>query len=345
MSETVLEVNGLEKHFPVDRSLFSRTTEYVKAVDGISFEIDRGESFALIGESGSGKSTVAKTIIGIHRATGGSIRFDGDDVTDPSSDQLGRLRERVQLVFQDPTSCLNPRRSVGKSLAVPLASTGTSKNERRQKIVQELRRVGLNAEYFHKYPHELSGGQKQRVNIARALLVEPDLLLLDEPTSALDVSVQAKIINLLDELQAQLDLTYLFITHNLSLVRNIADRTGVMYLGQLQEMGPTEQVFHSPQHPYTAALLSSIPVVSEEEQRAKPEKIELEGEIPNPQDIPTGCRFHPRCVYATDVCSEQPPEEIQTSDRLDDGENRFARCHIHDEKFAEHFDESPNTTS
>lgn len=344
MSEPILKVEKLEKHFPVNRDLFNRPRDYVKAVDGISFEIEPGESFALIGESGSGKSTVAKSIIGIHQATGGTIQFDGTDVTNPSSGQLHQLRERIQLVFQDPTSCLNPRRTVGKSLTVPLAAKDTPKDERREKIVQELKRVGLNEEYYYKYPHELSGGQKQRVNIARSLLVEPDLLLLDEPTSALDVSVQAKIISLLDQLQDELDLTYLFITHNLSLVRNIADQTGVMYLGQLQEKGPTEEVFYSPQHPYTAALLSSIPVISDEEEQIKPRKVQLEGEIPNPQDMPSGCRFHPRCVYAEDVCSAETPKETDTGNGTGDGENRHVRCHIHDDEFAEYFEEAPSTT-
>ncbi len=342
MTEPLLKINDLEKHFLTNKSLVGRKKEYVKAVDGISFNINRGETFALIGESGSGKSTVAKTIIGIHRATGGTINFDGKDVTNPSSKDLRQLREQVQLVFQDPTSCLNPRRLIGSSLKLPLRSKNISKNEYRPKIIQELQRVGLNDEYFYKYPHELSGGQKQRVNIARALLMEPDLLLLDEPTSALDVSVQAKIISLLDDLQKELDLTYMFITHNLSLVRNIADRTGVMYLGQLQEKGKTHNIFNNPKHPYTTALLSSIPAVSEKEGQIKPNKIQLEGDIPNPQNIPTGCRFHPRCPYATDICSQKIPNENNVEEMPVDRGKRQVRCHIHDKEFDEHFDKVPD---
>lgn len=344
MVDPMLKVTGLEKYFPIKSGLFNRTTGHVRAVDGISFEIDRGETFTLIGESGSGKSTVANTIIGIHRATGGSIEFDGEDITNPSSTRLRRLRERIQMVFQDPTSCLNPRRTIGKSLGVPLTVQNVPREERRRQISERLERVGLNDEYLYKYPHELSGGQKQRVNIARALLVDPDLLLLDEPTSALDVSVQAKIIELLAELQEEMDLTYLFITHDLSLVRNIADRTAVMYLGQLQEKGPTEEIFHHPRHPYTQALLSAIPVVSDEEEAFKPDKEPLEGEIPSPQDVPSGCRFHPRCPYAEDACMTDVPHPNQieaTEDGGSRGLEHFARCHIYDEEFAHHFDEGP----
>lgn len=344
MAETLLKLDEMEKYFPIKSGLFKRTTGHVKAVDGVSFEIDHGETFALIGESGSGKSTVANTVIGIHQATGGAVEFDGEDITKPSSKQLGRLRERVQMVFQDPTSCLNPRRTIGKSLAVPLAANGMPAEERRRKISERLERVGLNDEYLYKYPHELSGGQKQRINIARALLVEPDLILLDEPTSALDVSVQAKIIELLADLQDQMGLTYLFITHDLSLVRNIADKTGVMYLGQLQEKGPTEEIFYHPRHPYTEALLSAIPVVSDEEEDFKPQKEPLEGEIPSPRDIPSGCRFHPRCPYAEDACTTDVPSHNQVGGTVH-GESRGtehqARCHIYDPEFADRFDESP----
>lgn len=336
MSEPLLEVEHLEKYFPVRSGLLQRVSGHVKAVDGVSFSIDAGETLALIGESGSGKSTVAKTIIGIHDATGGTIRFDGEDVTDPTGEQLEMMQSRMQMVFQDPTSSLNPRRSVKQSLTVPLKAQGVAKNERRDRIVELLNRVELNEEYLYKYPHELSGGQKQRINIARALAIEPDMLLLDEPTSALDVSVQAKIISLLDELQDELGLTYLFITHDLSLVRNVSDYTAVMYLGQIQEVGTTERVFGDPQHPYSRALLSAIPVTSDQEEAYKPREEPLKGEIPSPRDIPSGCRFHTRCPHATDICSEiEPRLNVETDEP-------GVRCHIYEDEHVDAFESTPD---
>jgi len=342
----MLAVEDLEKYFPVRSGLLQRVTDHVRAVDGVSFSIDRGETLALIGESGSGKSTVAKTIIGIHEATGGRILFDGQDITDPSGKQREMLRSRMQMVFQDPTSSLNPRRSVKQSLAVPLAAQGVARSERTDRIIELLHRVELNEEYLYKHPHELSGGQKQRVNIARALAVDPDVLLLDEPTSALDVSVQAKIITLLDELQDELGLTYLFITHDLSLVRNVADETAVMYLGQIQETGDTERLFTEPRHPYTRALLSAIPVTSEEEEAYKPRREPLEGEIPSPRDVPSGCRFHTRCPYATDVCSDvEPALATDRSERTAVPDGIDVRCHIYDPEYRQEFPEVPDVTA
>lgn len=333
--EPLLVVEDLKRYFPVKGGILNRTQDYVKAVDGVSFEIERGETMALIGESGSGKSTVAQTIIGLHSATDGTIRFDGEDISDPSSEQLSEMRSRMQMVFQDPTSSLNPRRTVGKSLEVPMKSQGVPKAEREERITELLDLVDLNDEYLYKYPHELSGGQKQRVNIARAISIEPELLLLDEPTSALDVSVQAKIIGLLDDLQQELGLTYLFITHDLSLIRNFADKTAVMYLGELQERGDTREVFRRPRHPYSRALLSAIPVTTDEEEAYKPKQEPLEGEIPSPRDIPSGCRFHTRCPYATDACREVKPEFKP----VDGGPS--VRCHIYDDAYSDQFDDVP----
>ncbi|KTG12199.1 ABC transporter ATP-binding protein [Haloferax profundi] len=335
MSDPLLAVDGLKKYFPVKGGIIKRTTDHVKAVDGVSFDIERGQTLALIGESGSGKSTVARTIIGLHSATDGSVEFDGEDITNATDEQLAQLRSRIQMVFQDPTSSLNPRRTIGKSLAVPLKARGVPKSKRRDQVIDLLERVELNDEYWNKYPHELSGGQKQRVNIARALAVEPDLLLLDEPTSALDVSVQAKIIALLEDLQEEFNLTYLFITHDLSLVRNFADETAVMYLGEIQERGLTEEVFHRPRHPYSRALLSAIPVTTEEEEAYKPRHEPLRGEIPSPRDVPSGCRFHTRCPYSTDACSAEEP----TFSTVDSGPS--VRCHIYDESYRDEFDEVP----
>lgn len=336
MSEVLLSVENLKKYYPIRGGILNRTIGHVKAVDGVSFEIDRGETLALIGESGSGKSTIARTIIGLTDVTDGTIEVDGEDLTEPTKAQRRWMRENIQMVFQDPTSSLNPRRTIGNSLEVPLKQMDVPKAERRDRIIELLERVELNEEYLHKYPHELSGGQKQRVNIARAVTVEPQLLLLDEPTSALDVSVQAQIISLLDELQDEFDLTYLFITHDLSLVRNIADQTAVLYLGELQEHGSTEEIFTSPRHPYTRALLSAIPVTSDEEEAYKPRREPLEGEIPSPRDIPSGCRFHTRCPYAQDVCGEvEPPFES-----VDGGPK--TRCLIYDDAHADAFDETPD---
>ena len=336
MTEPLLQVDELKKHFPIKGGILNRTVGQVKAVDGVSFSIDRGDTFALIGESGSGKSTIARTIIGLTGTTDGQIVFDGEDITYPGEEQISWIRSNIQMVFQDPTSSLNPRRTIGKSLEVPLKNQDISRKERHRRIVELLERVELNEEYLHKYPHELSGGQKQRVNIARAISVEPKLMLLDEPTSALDVSVQAKIITLLDELQDEFDLTYLFITHDLSLVKNIADETAVLYLGELQEHGDTEQIFERPRHPYTRALLSAIPVTTDEEETYKPRREPLQGEIPSPRDIPSGCRFHTRCPYAIDRCGEILPRFEPVHD------GPYVRCHIYDDDHAGAFDETPD---
>jgi oligopeptide transport system ATP-binding protein len=333
----LLELVDLEKYFPVRSGLLRRVTGHVKAVDGVSLSIDRGETLALIGESGSGKSTVARTIVGLHDPTDGRILYNGLDVTDLPNSELARYRSNVQMVFQDPSSSLNPRKRVGQMIAVPLKARNVPSATRRERVESLLEKVGLGSAYAEKYPHQLSGGQKQRVNIARALAVEPEVLLLDEPTSALDVSVQAKLVSLLNDLQAELGLTYLFITHDLSLVRNVADRTAVMYLGQIQERGPTQAVFERPQHPYTRALLSAIPTTSKAEDAYKPDEAEVSGEIPSPRDLPSGCRFHTRCPRAEDACRTTAPDLLDH-----DNSAHEVRCHLYDEAHADEMGDRPD---
>lgn len=331
MTPPLLAVEDLQKHFNTGGWFDNRPP--VRAVDGVSFEVGQGTTLGLIGESGSGKSTIAKCIIGIHQVTGGQIRFRGRDISTQTPEDFERIRSEMQMVFQDPTSCLNPRRTIQKTLQVPLKANDVPEQERIRRVNELLELVGLNEEYLHKYPHELSGGQKQRVNIARAVAVEPSLLLLDEPTSALDVSVQAKIISLLEDLQSELGLTYLFITHDLSLIRNFADETAVMYLGEIQEYGDTDQVFEQPRHPYTRALMSAIPVTDKREQAYKPADANVDGEIPSPQDVPRGCRLHPRCPHSTEACTKRRPDLIEVDSAAvrcfayEDGASGFEELH------------------
>jgi peptide/nickel transport system ATP-binding protein len=292
-------------------------------VDGISFRVKKGETFGLVGESGSGKSTVAYTVVGIYQPTEGSIIFNGQDI----SRELGRrpksLKKEIQIVFQDPGSSLNPRRSIKQILELPMKIHAIGQNEdRTEKVAELLRIVELPLDYMYKYPRAIGGGEKQMVAIARALATDPSLILLDEPTSALDVSVQAKIIKLLIHLQAKLDLTYLFITHDLSLMRNMASRVGIMYLGKICEIAPTAEFFESHLHPYTRMLLSSIPVVSEKEESLKPKKITSRGEIPSPVNIPSGCSFHLRCPEKMRICSKDDPKMVKMH------QEHVVRCHL-----------------
>ncbi len=281
MSE-MLEIVGLSKHFPV-RNVFGRVSGAVKAVDNVSFSIPKGKVYGLAGESGSGKSTIARMIMGLARPTSGDILLDGHNITGETGTRAyGR---KVQMVFQNPGSSLNPRRTVGQSIAVPLEAHGTPRAEHRRRIAELLEMVQLPADFASRYPHDLSGGQKQRVAIARALAVAPQLLVLDEPTSALDVSVQARVMDLLVDLGRQLGLTYLFISHDLSLMRNFADTVGVLYLGQIVETGPTAQVFDNPQHDYTRLLLASVPVISAEEEAMRPKIPLIDGEIPTAEQL------------------------------------------------------------
>lgn len=317
MAKEILKAEDLKKYF-----LTSRGT--VKAVDRVSFSIKEGETLGLVGESGSGKSTVAYTIMGIYRPTSGKILFRGQDISRESRRRPRHLKKEIQIVFQDPGSSLNPRRSIKQILDLPLKVHRISRNEARTgQVARLLEMINLPVDYMHKYPPAIGGGERQMVAIARALATDPSLVVLDEPTSALDVSVQAKIINLLLQLQQQLDLTYLFITHDLSLMRNMASRVAIMYLGKICEVAPTVEFFQKPFHPYTRMLLSSIPVVSEEEEDLKPKKIISRGEIPSPVNVPPGCSFHLRCPEKMGICTEEDPEMIEIE------ENHIVRCHLY----------------
>lgn len=312
--EVVLKVNNLKKTFE-KKNLRGRVLKSVRAVDDISFEIFRGESLGLVGESGCGKSTTAMMISGLYAPTGGTIEFDGKDITDIKNPDIKEHRRRIQMVFQDPAASIDPRMKIKDTLREPFQIQGIKADE--SKIDQILQSVSLDATYKDRYPHEISGGQKQRIGIARALTMNPSLIVLDEPTSALDVNVQAQIINLLEEIKKEKKLSYLLITHDLSVVKTVCDRVAIMYLGRIMEQGPVDDVFSNPRHPYTKALFSNIPVLDEN----KPEKILLQGDVPSPRNIPSGCRFHPRCPLATEKCSESEPELTEV------GVHHFACCH------------------
>jgi len=319
-------VSDLRKLFPVRRGLFQRVVGHVRAVDGVSFEVQPGEIFGLAGESGSGKSTLARVVVGLDGATSGTLRFRGEDVAALRGTRS--FRKRVQMVFQNPGSSLNPRRSIAQSLYVPMRFQGLGPDRWEARAGELLEMVELPASFRSKYPFELSGGQKQRVAIARALAVEPELLVLDEPTSALDVSVQAKIIELLVRIRNELGLSYLFISHDLSLMRNFTSRIAVMYLGKLCEVGFTEAVFGRPKHPYAQGLISSVPVVSDEEAALKPVVERIRGEIPSPTNVPRGCSFHTRCPQALDACTREDPAFRSV------GFEHAARCHLYPEDAA-----------
>ncbi len=322
----MLEAEGVSKVFPLTVGLFRRRVGEVRAVDGVALSIRAGETLALVGESGSGKTTLAKVLIRLLPPTAGVIRFDGRELTRLSERALRPVRRQMQIVFQDPASSLNPRRRVKDIVAAPLEihDIGTPL-QRLRRVAELLERVELPpGDFMFRYPHALSGGQRQRVAIARALALEPKFLVLDEPTSALDVSVQAKIVGLLRRLQRDLSLTFLFISHDLSLVRNVADTIAVMYLGKVVEFAPTETLFRAPSHPYTRALLSTIPLVSDAEQALVPEKISLSGEIPSAARIPPGCAFHPRCYARIEGCDRVLPDLLET------GPHHRVRCILYD---------------
>ncbi|MEQ1858158.1 MAG: dipeptide ABC transporter ATP-binding protein [Longimicrobiales bacterium] len=292
----LLEVRELTKHFPVRRGPFGGPRQQVRAVDGVSFDLWKGETLGLVGESGCGKSTTGRALLRLLEPTSGQVRFDGQDVLALDSRGLRALRRRVQIVFQDPVGSLNPRLSVGAMLEEALTVHGLGLPNRRDRAVQLLERVGLSADHIDRYPHEFSGGQRQRLGIARALSVEPDFLVLDEPVSALDVSVQAQVINLLQDLQVELGLTYLFIAHDLAVVEHVSDRVAVMYLGRIVELADARALYREPRHPYTRALLSAVPR-PDPVGRATRSRIVLDGDVPSPIDPPSGCPFHPRCPH------------------------------------------------
>lgn len=303
-----LEARNLIKYFPTGASgLLGRPTSTVKAVDGVSFSIEHGKTLGVVGESGCGKSTLARLVTRLIDATSGEVMMDGHDITSLKGKELRLARRKMQMIFQDPYSSLNPRHSVGQIISAPLEVQSIVPPQGVKTRVQELMElVGLNPEHYNRYPHEFSGGQRQRIGIARALVLDPTVLVADEPVSALDVSIQAQILNLLEGLQAELGLTYMFIAHDLSVVRHIADQVAVMYLGKIVELGSSADVYSSPRHPYTTALLSAVPV-ADPTRRGREGRIRLTGDVPSPIDPPSGCRFRTRCWKATDLCAAQEP--------------------------------------
>jgi oligopeptide transport system ATP-binding protein len=319
---SLLEVSDLVKHFPIKSGiLIDREVGRVRAVDGVSFSIAPGETLGLVGESGCGKSTVCRTLLQLIEPTSGSVRFEGREIAGISKRQMRPLRREMQMIFQDPYASLNPRKRIGQIVGDPMHLHGLASGaELRDRVQELLERVGLSAEHHNRYPFEFSGGQRQRIGIARALALNPKLIVADEPVSALDVSIQAQIINLLEDLQDEFDLTYLFVAHDLGVVRHVADRIAVMYLGKIVEIGPAEEVYTNPIHPYTLSLLSAIPIPDPRENAAR-EPIVLEGDVPSPANPPDACRFHTRCPYATDICTELEPELI------DYGNGHWAACH------------------
>ena len=317
MPDVAIEVKNLNKYFQIGDL-------NVKAVDDVSFNINKGEIIGLVGESGSGKTTLARTILGLTQITSGSVIFDGIDIRKATHKQMKELRHKVSVVFQDPAANLNPRETVMSSITRPLILQGVSKKDARDKAKEALQLVKMDQEYLYSYPHQLSGGQLQRIAIARALVIQPQVMILDEPTSALDISVQAQILNLLLELQEKMNLTYLVITHDLNVIRYISDRIAVMYLGRLVEFGPMEEVIGNPKHPYTQGLMAALPILNPKDRDKKKEMIVTEpGSL---IDLPTGCHFHPRCPYATEICRETFPENIHITPEYQ------VACYLHKKK-------------
>ncbi|MBC5651273.1 ABC transporter ATP-binding protein [Blautia segnis] len=324
MSDTLLRVEDLKIYYPVAGSGFGKK-EFVKAVDGVTFEVKKGEVFGIVGESGCGKSTLGRGVCKLENLTSGHVYLDGEDITEYNDRRMRSIRKKVQMVFQNPYASLNPRMSVFDIIAEPLLvhHLYQDKADLEKKVLDLLHRVGLDDYHANRYPHEFSGGQRQRIGIARALAVEPSLIIADEPVSALDVSIQAQVLNLLNELKHDLDLTYIFVAHDLSVVEYISDRVGVMYLGNFVEVGEKDKIYSNPMHPYTQALLSAVPVP---DPTAKRERILLEGSIPSAHKPPTGCKFHTRCPKCMECCKTQVPERYE----VDDG--HYVYCHLYDKE-------------
>lgn len=321
-NEYLLQVKDLKKYFPIKKGLFNGNISNVKAVDGVSFNIKKGETLGLVGESGCGKTTCGRTILKLYEPTEGQIIYNGVNIEGLSEKQMLSYRRKMQIIFQDPYASLNPRMTVGDIIGESIDIHNLMKgNERKERIQYLLNVVGLNSDHINRYPHEFSGGQRQRIGIARSLAVEPEFIICDEPISALDVSIQAQVVNMLEDLQNELGLTYLFIAHDLSMVKHISNRVGVMYLGNLVEIGESNELYKNPLHPYTKALLSAIPLPDPDE-AARRNRIVLEGDVPSPIDPPPGCKFAGRCRYAKDICRQTTPE------LRDMGDGHMAACHI-----------------
>lgn len=319
--EDLLVVNRLKKYYPITGGVFAKEIGAVKAVDDVSFRVKRGETLGLVGESGCGKSTTGRSILRLIEPTSGEVLFEGKDVARMKREEVREIRKDMQIIFQDPFASLNPRHTVGKILEEPLIVHGVNSLKERSKRVHELLEVvGLSTYHAGRYPHQFSGGQRQRIGIARALILNPKLIVADEPVSALDVSVQSQVLNLMQDLQKEYNLTYLFIAHDLSVVRHISDRVGVMYLGRIAEIADKDELYANPHHPYTKALLSAVPVADPDK---KQERIILQGDLPSPANPPSGCTFHTRCPHVMDVCREKRPEMLKLR------EDHLVACHLY----------------
>ncbi len=323
-SKTLVDVRDLKMYFPLTRGIIiQRVIGYVRAVDGISFSIERGQTLGLVGESGSGKTTIGRTIVRLYKPTAGQILFEDKDLAKLGGEELRQTRQRVQMIFQDPFASLNPRFTIGSLISEPMhIYKVASRGEIRERTAELLRVVGLRPEYIDRYPHEFSGGQRQRIAVARALSINPEFVIADEPVSALDVSIRAQVLNLLQRLQRQFNLTYLFVSHDLSVVRHVADRIAVMYLGKIVELSDRDELYAAPKHPYTKALLSAVPIPDPTVEKRR-KRIILAGDLPSPIKIPSGCRFHTRCPMAQDIC-----REVEPAFEAKEGREHFAACHF-----------------